>query len=519
MRVRLPLFFTLALLLVTTSSFFIEPAHAEPTLQQIFDDNLGEGCVDATTDNGNETFPAGTYRFTYLAAYTDFIGTLAWAPIGDSKAFNVLFDYYDSPGAVETVAIPVPFVIRYQSYNLWSSDNTENGDAYDHFVAYARCGAAGSIAAGFEDVYGGGDGDHNDFVFSMEPATKQVVTFNYTTKVPRTVVTGPGAARSLKGTFVPLGTGPGVLSAGDLHIEVIDNPPGCGEPTVTVDGFDFEIVWPDACFDYGETVSICLKTDKGPLEVDEAGLYDSKDEYIIKPKAEEGPPIPLCGSETTLDCSGAFAGRATLWPPNHAMVPVFISGVTSTGDDPITITVTGITQDEPLNGTGDGDTCPDGSVDDGLAYVRAERAGGGNGRVYVVSFHATDGSASCDGSVTVSVPHDRKSTAVDDGQTTNSMGECSEGGGAVISRMMVPGLSLDVTDRTVNIHYSVPTVANVSLGVYDVTGRRVGTIVEGSQSQGEHQLSWNAGHLSSGVYFCRLLAGEQSVTRTLLIKR
>ena len=50
------------------------------------------------------------------------------------------------------------------------------------------------------------------------------------------------------------------------------------------------------------------------------------------------------------------------------------------------------------------------------AYVLAERAGGGNGRVYTIYFTATDGrGGSCSGSVKVSVPHDQNRPAVDDG--------------------------------------------------------------------------------------------------------
>ena len=40
--------------------------------------------------------------------------------------------------------------------------------------------------------------------------------------------------------------------------------------------------------------------------------------------------------------------------------------------------------------------------------VRAERMGGGNGRVYYLNFTAADGNGgSCSGTVTVGVPHDQ----------------------------------------------------------------------------------------------------------------
>ena len=55
--------------------------------------------------------------------------------------------------------------------------------------------------------------------------------------------------------------------------------------------------------------------------------------------------------------------------------------------DPVTITITGITQDEPTNGLGDGDTSPDGKgIGTSTASVRAERSGKANGRVYIIYF-------------------------------------------------------------------------------------------------------------------------------------
>ena len=89
----------------------------------------------------------------------------------------------------------------------------------------------------------------------------------------------------------------------------------------------------------------------------------------------------------------------------------------------MTITVTGVTQDEPVNGSGDGNTSPDAVIQAGSASVRAERSGSGNGRVYQISFTADDGKGgSCTGAVTVGVPHSQKKglTAIDDGQVYDS---------------------------------------------------------------------------------------------------
>jgi len=100
--------------------------------------------------------------------------------------------------------------------------------------------------------------------------------------------------------------------------------------------------------------------------------------------------------------------------------PFGIDGVTDPDGDVVTITVTGITQDEAVNAKGSGKTSPDGIIDGDSAQVRAERTGNGDGRVYEISFTADDGELSCHGSVTVGVPHDKKGTATDSGQNDDS---------------------------------------------------------------------------------------------------
>jgi hypothetical protein len=99
-----------------------------------------------------------------------------------------------------------------------------------------------------------------------------------------------------------------------------------------------------------------------------------------------------------------------LWPPNHKAVPIALAGVVDPDGDPVVVTVTAVAQDEPLDATGDGATCPDatGVGLDGVS-VRAERSGNGDGRVYHVAFQAVDRcNAVCTGEVTVCVPHDHR---------------------------------------------------------------------------------------------------------------
>ncbi len=120
---------------------------------------------------------------------------------------------------------------------------------------------------------------------------------------------------------------------------------------------------------------------------------------------------PLCQLENLPpDCSRATPSVAEPWPPNHRLVPVSIEGVTDPDGDPVAISITAVAQDEPLAGEGDGNTCPDAiGVGTPAASVRAERSGQGDGRVYHVSFSASDGRGGvCLGAVEVCVRHDQR---------------------------------------------------------------------------------------------------------------
>lgn len=109
-------------------------------------------------------------------------------------------------------------------------------------------------------------------------------------------------------------------------------------------------------------------------------------------------------------CTAVTASPAELWPPNHKFVVVTLAGATDPDGDKTTLTITGVTQDEALNGLGDGDTAPDAATVAGRGdqvQLRAERSGTGDGRVYRISFSVSDGKDKCTGTVYVSVPHDQ----------------------------------------------------------------------------------------------------------------
>ena len=116
------------------------------------------------------------------------------------------------------------------------------------------------------------------------------------------------------------------------------------------------------------------------------------------------------------DVSDAYPSTECLWPPNHKFVDVTIEGVSDPDGDEITITILNITSNEPSNSHE-----PDYyGVGTDTASLLAERLGSGDGRVYTITFLASDGrGGEAVGTVYVYLPHDQsgKDCGDDGGQT------------------------------------------------------------------------------------------------------
>jgi hypothetical protein len=67
------------------------------------------------------------------------------------------------------------------------------------------------------------------------------------------------------------------------------------------------------------------------------------------------------------------------------------------------------------------------------------------------------------------------------------------------------------------IRFQLPVVGDVQVAVYDVLGRKVATLVNGTMSAGSHQITFEAGSLSSGVYVVRMQAGDFIDSRKIVL--
>jgi len=70
--------------------------------------------------------------------------------------------------------------------------------------------------------------------------------------------------------------------------------------------------------------------------------------------------------------------------------------------------------------------------------------------------------------------------------------------------------------RTV-IGFNLPARSRITVDIYDILGRKIETLIDGSLPAGYHSVNWNAENRSSGVYFYRVTSGDKSSTRRMLL--
>lgn len=170
----------------------------------------------------------------------------------------------------------------------------------------------------------------------------------------------------------------------------------------------------DSAFSADETVTLTCEarcTEEGEnrpvyIPAESYVTYEDKNQnpgevgiqtYITCKKVNEPPNIDNAYAST--DC---FRTRLPGYT-DHRLEEVTIEGVTDPDGDEVEIEITGITSDEPITSGG----CEDARIgsDARSAMLRIERYGR-NGRVYEISFTASDGKAVSEGSVQVVIPYD-----------------------------------------------------------------------------------------------------------------
>ncbi|MEZ4237724.1 MAG: HYR domain-containing protein [Myxococcota bacterium] len=183
-----------------------------------------------------------------------------------------------------------------------------------------------------------------------------------------------------------------------------------------------------------DLVAECTSSAGTPIDVGEAAASDVCDDAVVVQDDALGtyPLGETVVTWTAEDASGNTSSASqsvlvvdttppdlslsvspsSLWPPNHKLRTITATvSATDVCDAAPTIQLLSITSNEADNGTGDGDTANDiqnaaTGTDDRTFDLRAERAGTGTGRVYTITYRATDASGNTtDRQATVTVAH------------------------------------------------------------------------------------------------------------------
>ncbi|HEX2786796.1 MAG TPA: choice-of-anchor J domain-containing protein [Ignavibacteria bacterium] len=69
------------------------------------------------------------------------------------------------------------------------------------------------------------------------------------------------------------------------------------------------------------------------------------------------------------------------------------------------------------------------------------------------------------------------------------------------------------------ITFSLPEASNVSLKVYDVTGKEVSVLANGFHQRGRYHVTFNGNNFASGIYFYKLVTPKFTHTKKMVLKK
>lgn len=103
--------------------------------------------------------------------------------------------------------------------------------------------------------------------------------------------------------------------------------------------------------------------------------------------------------------------------------------------------------------------------------------------------------------------------------TRGSLTDIEEENGNVPDRIKLSQNYPNPFNPTTTIRFTLDKAANASIKVYNIAGQNVATITDKNYSAGNHKVTFNAGNLSSGIYFYELNAGDTKLMRKMTLMK
>jgi hypothetical protein len=72
-------------------------------------------------------------------------------------------------------------------------------------------------------------------------------------------------------------------------------------------------------------------------------------------------------------------------------------------------------------------------------------------------------------------------------------------------------------NATTQIRFTLPTRRHVAIEIFNVLGQRIAILADADFEAGNHAVTWEATDAKSGIYFYRIGASEQTVTRRMIL--
>ena len=70
---------------------------------------------------------------------------------------------------------------------------------------------------------------------------------------------------------------------------------------------------------------------------------------------------------------------------------------------------------------------------------------------------------------------------------------------------------------TTSIEFDIPKSENVTLSIYDISGKKISDLINNKLNAGHYQVSWNASAYSSGIYIYKLTTSSYTDTKRMVL--